>query len=435
MLLRVLAFSILVTGFACAADFHVTPGGSGKRDGASWENAFDQGRLGAVVNEVMQPGDRLLLGGGVYQDVELTITAGGVEGRPKIILGVEDGAGLPVFSAAWSVERPSKGRTAIRMAPGVSHLVIRNLRIQGYSFGIQAPAAQEAGARSHLAFEDVDIEQFRYGFYLADCDDLRLTGCDLKRYTKHGFRFDQGCDRVTVQQCTADCSEGDEAWEKKTEALPFGFVVTDSGAPNTAFVFEDCLARNHMMPLQTGRYKNGDGFVVEGNSADVAFVRCRALRNQDGGFDLKVRDVRLTGCVAVGNKRAYRIWTTGVLTNCLAGWSSGSGLWCNGGPVVASRCTFHAARGPAVMTDDRATQPITLRDCIISLPPETKEARATKGQVNLTATVISGPGRSEKDPAYLRPDPQWDGLGDAMDSRAYPNQGYRSNMARRGSRR
>jgi len=280
-------------------------------DGGSWEHALDQEALGRVVNEMMKPGDRLLLGGGTYNDAVLVIFKGGSPGLPKSIVGVDRGEGLPVFSGRWSYESRTQGATALRIESGVAHVIIEGLRIKGYVTGVQAAAVKGGAPRSHLVFSDVDIEQMRHGFYLAGCDDLQIKGCELKRYSKHAFRFDQGCDRVTIQQCAADCSEDDAGWEKMTELFPFGFLVNDGGAPNTAFLFEDCLSSNNLMPLQTTSYKNGDGFVVEENASDVAFVRCRALRNQDGGFDLKVRDVHLTGGVAIGNSRGYRVWNTG----------------------------------------------------------------------------------------------------------------------------
>ncbi|MBM3335817.1 right-handed parallel beta-helix repeat-containing protein, partial [Candidatus Sumerlaeota bacterium] len=217
--------------------------------------------------------------------------------------------------------------------------------------------------------------------------------------------------------------------ETKTELLPFGFILNDGGAPNTQVTFEDCVARNNMKPNQTKKYKNGDGFVVEGNSREVLFRRCLALRNQDGGFDLKVPDVRLTDCVAVGNKRGFRVWTTGALTNCLAAGGE-TGLWCNGGPLTAVRCTFHAAQGFAVTGDDRATEPITVLDSIISAAPDATVFHPTGRKVILSGTIVSGPKQAGKAPAYPRPDPNWDGRGEAMDSAAYPDKGYRSTAVR-----
>lgn len=417
---------ILCAAVSPAADYHLTPTGAGRKDGTTWENALDQTALSSAVNEKLKPGDRLFIGGGAYQNISLTIIAGGSEGQQKIITGVDRGSGLPVFTSDWDVEKPDKGQVAIRIEPAVSHLSIQHLRLKGYMAGVHAAPVKDATkARSHLGFEDVDMEQFRYGFYLSDCDDLLFSGCDLKRYTKHGFRFEQGCDRVTLRGCSADCSEGDATWENKTELLPFGFTLNDGGTPNTHFLFEDCQARNNMKPNQRNRYLNGDGFVAEGNSADVTFVRCRSIRNQDGGFDLKVPDVKLTDCIAIGNKRGYRIWRTGTLTNCFAGWGP-TGLWCNGGPLTADHCTFHAAEAAAVMTDDKATQPIALEDCIISIQSDAPRARPTLGKVVLSGSVVTGPGSEEKDPAYKAPDSKWEGVGDAMDSQAYPSKGYSS---------
>lgn len=406
------------SGLLSASEFHLTPAGAGRKDGTSWAHAFDQQSLGSVVNERMQPGDCLLLGGGLYPAAALVIAQGGSAGQPKTIAGVDRGEGWPVFVGSWSVEKPTKGATALEIEAGVSHVVVEHLRIKGYAVGVYAPSVKSGPAREQLIFREVDMEQFRHGFYLSDCDDVQLSGCDLKRYSKHAFRFDQGCDRVTLRHCTADCSEGDAEWEKKTELFPYGFSVNDAGAPNTAFLFEDCLARNNLMPLQTTPYKNGDGFVVEENSSDVTFLRCRSIRNQDGGFDLKVRDVRLTDCLAIGNFRGYRIWATGTLTNCFAGWST-TGLWNNGGPVAVQRCTFHELRDEAVQTDKEAAHPVTLRDCLISAAGKPSRQRAG-GEVVLNATVVA-----EGDPQYPHPDPAWDGLGEAMNSRAYPDKGYR----------
>jgi len=410
----------LLAGSLGARDFYLSPTGAGQRDGSSWENAFESKKLGTVVNETLQPGDRLLLAGGTYSGTQLVIDRGGERGKPKIIEGVDHGQGLPIFNSQWSIEDPAKGATAIEFKAGVSEVTFKHLRLHGYAVGVYAAPVKTGTARTHLVFDDVDIEHCRHGFYLSDCDDLELQNCDLRRYSKHGFRFELGCNRVRLQGCVADCSAGDAEWEKKTELFPFGFLLNDAGAPNTAFVFTECIARNNLMPLQTTSYKNGDGFVVEENSANVVFERCRSLRNQDGGFDLKVRDVRLTDCVSSGNYRDYRIWTTATLTNCFAGWAT-TGLWCNGGPVEVRRSTFHQLKDEAVRTDKSATLPVTLSDCIISATDKPADQRVA-GEVVLRETiVVSG---ADSDPQYIRPAAGWDGSGDAMNSQAFPAKGY-----------
>lgn len=418
MLLIVVLTLIFVPRSLAAAEIYLSPDGAGNRDGTSWEHALDQASLGRVVNELLKPGDRLLLGGGEYRDVELTISAGGEAGKPKTIVGVDRGAGFPVFKSQWSVDQPTHGRAAIRIAAGVGQVTLEQLRIHGYVFGVQAGPTSEGVGREHLHFDDVDIEQVRHGYYVSDCDDLQLTDCDVKRYSKHGIRCEQGCDRVVMRRCTADCSEGDTEWEKKTELFPFGFIINDGGRPNTALRFEDCLAANNLMPLQKTKYKNGDGFVIEGNSRDVTLVRCRALRNQDGGYDLKVADVRLTGCVAIRNSRNFRIWTTGTLENCFTGWAK-AGIWTNGGPITVRRTTFHELAA-AVQTDDKAQEGVNLIDCLV-----TKSAMLHKktahGRMTQTGTVVAD---DQTDPQFVKPDPAWNGLGDALNSRAFPDKGY-----------
>lgn len=408
-----------------ATEFFLTPTGAGNKDGSSWEHAFDQQALASVVNETMRPGDQLSIGSGTYQDVQLSISEGGLEGRPKTICGVDRGEGLPIFSSTWSEDKADKGPTMIRINRGATHIVLQRLRIQNYKTCVLAPAGKDELNCQQLVFNDVDMKNFRHGFYLSDCDDLQLKNCDLHRYTKHAFRFEQGCNRVTVRQCTADCSEGDAEWETKTELFPFGFLVNNGGAANSELLFEDCLARNNRMPLQKKRYKNGDGFVVEGNSSDVRFVRCRAIRNQDGGFDLKVRDVELTDCVAIGNSRNIRIWTTATLKNCFSGWAS-CGLWCNGGPITIHRSTFHNLQKAAVQTDDRAREPVTLNECLISSCAAVHR-KTSRGKVVANETVVVD--ASGQSPNYLRPGPDWDGLGDSFNSQAFPDRGYRQTPA------
>lgn len=408
-----------------AADFYLTPAGAGKKDGTNWENAFAQASLNEAVNDRMKAGDRLMLGGGAYPNGSLKLVTGGAPGKPKSIIGVDRGAGLPVFASNWTVEKADKGPTCISLEPGVSHVTLQHLRIKNYCFGVRG-GVSEAAPRSHLTFDDVDVEQQRHGYYLSHCDDLVFENCDLKRYSKHGFRLDQGCNRVAFRKCTADCSEGDLEWETKTELFPFGFTVNDGGAPSTKITFEDCVAKNNRKSNQGSlKYTNGDGFVVEGNTQDVTFTRCRAFRNQDGGFDLKVDGVKLTDCVATGQRRNFRIWRTGTLTNCFAGWSS-AGLWCKDGGVTATRCTFHEHQKAAIEADDKAVHPIVLIDCLISAAAPSPKVAAGPKILEQEETVVASTAPGGKPPGYAKDEATWDGTGSAMDAASYPQKGFHS---------
>ncbi|WP_201767032.1 right-handed parallel beta-helix repeat-containing protein [Novipirellula maiorica] len=414
---------------AMGADVYVTPDGAGRKDGSNWEHALSGDSLPNAVDDRLKPGDRLLIGGGVYTNAKIVVNQGGQPERLKQIEGVDRGEGLPIFRGVWNEDAPSKGATAVRFNAEAGYVRLVNLRIERYMTGVSVVKSSQNTDRSHLSFDDVDIRFARYGFYVSDCDDMQLVDCDLTRYTKHGFRFEQGCDRVELLRCTADCSEGDEGWEEKTELLPFGFNVNHGNSPNRDFLFDQCVASNNMMPLQKGRYKNGDGFVVEGSAQNVRFHHCRAIRNQDAGYDLKVEDVKLIGCVAVDNKRNFRIWSTGTLWNCFAGGGV-LGLWCNGGPVLAQRCTFYGSRTAGVQTDDRAKLPITLRDCIIANTPRAFRKTA-RGPIKSEGTIMSevaesnAPG-SDAAPQFIRPTEHWDGVGPAFDSRQFPDKGFHS---------
>lgn len=357
-----------------ARDYWVSPDGSGAKDGSSQENRANANAVQKLLDQ-LEPGDRLILGSGSYPKLKLVVKKSGTAEKPIAIIG-QGKSGIPSLDSDWTIGSARKGPTAIFLEPGVSHVVFHDLAIRGYQFGIQAPLREGAPPRSGLVFKNVDMQQIRHGFYLSACSDLKFDDCDLKSYSKHGFRFESACSNVTLKNCSADCTGGDPNWEKYTEEFPFGYIVNDGGAPNTNFLFEDCKAFNNLMPLQKTRYKNGDGFVVEGNSENVVFRRCIAMNNQDGGFDLKVKDVQLEGCVAMYNKRDFRIWTTGQLTTCYAGWSQ-VGIWTKGGPVVAERCTIAGWKSAPVEAED-APVGIELRKCLLAADGTSKKVGALK---------------------------------------------------------
>lgn len=66
----------------------------------------------------------------------------------------------------------------------------------------------------------------------------------------------------------------------------------------------------------SGSYWNGDGFSDERGNRAIRYLSCSATDCTDGGFDLKSADMYLETCVARGNKRNFRLWSSGTLQSC-----------------------------------------------------------------------------------------------------------------------
>ncbi len=412
---KILPILLFAAASVHAAEFHISPEGAGTKDGSTPPNAAPASSASAIFNEKMKPGDHMKLGPGAYHGVSLTLNNGGTPDAPKTI----EGAAGAAFSSDWTIDKPDKGATAISFGPGASNITLRDLAIRNYCFAIRAGVSKET-PRKNIRLEGIRMEQMRHGIYVSDCDDMTVEDVAMKRYSKHGFRFDQGCDNVTVKNCVADCSEGDADWETKTELFPFGFTLNDGGAPNTKFVFQDCVAKNNIKSNQTIKYTNGDGFVAEGNTQDITFIRCRSLRNQDGGYDIKVKDARFTGCIATGHRRDYRIWHTATLRNCFAGFSQ-TGLWTKGGPVTVEGGTFTGHSKSSVEIEDKAPGPLTLDNCI--LVTGAAKSGAAIGRYDGTGTEVFQTGAEA---GLTQVTKAWDGTGTTGDSTTRPAKGYSS---------
>lgn len=413
-----LCLILALPSFGAARDLYMLSDGAGKKDGSAWEHALAGGDGIALMKSGLLAGDRLLVGSGAYREAEIELAVSGSEGKPVVIEGVDRGGGLPLLIGRWSERKPDQGSVAVEIAPGVSHVVLRHLRFSDHQMVVFAKPGE---SRRGLEFTDLDMQRMRHGFYLNDCVVLLIDGCDLKRYTKHGFRLESGCLDVILRGCTADCSEGDAAWEKLTESLPFGFLANDGQKPNVRLRYEQCVARNNLMPMQKNRYKNGDGFVVEASCEEVSFTGCRAFRNQDGGFDLKPQ-VTLKNCIAIGNSRNFRVWSTGLMENCFTGWAP-TGLWSNGGPLTITRCTFHALTHSALETGDDAHLPVKLQACLISAVKETA-LHSDKGDADIDDSNVIDTSSDGVACRYIMPNADWSGDSDAMNSAAHPDKGW-----------
>ena len=139
--------------------------------------------------------------------------------------------------------------------------------------------------------------------------------------------------------------------------------------------------------------------------------------------------VSLRDCIALGNKRNFRIWRRGELDNCLGAYSRDASLWVKEeGRATGMYCTFHDDGKTAVRAEP--TSEVTLTRCLVSMTGDLKGRQPLTGQVNSQESEICTPGGGKKDPDFQAPRQDWDGSGGAMDSRSYSERGYGSSRIR-----
>ncbi len=438
-----LALALAAT--ARGAEYHILPQGSGSQDGSDWDNAAPPVAVRRILAETVQPGDRILLGSGTYDlprnragNTVVPVPRGGTANAPIRVLGVDTGEGQPTIEGRWretNTRYHAHCAVCFSLAQGVSHVTIEGLRIVGFMHGVTT-----AGDNSQLTFKSLGIERCREGFRLARTTDSTIVDCTILRYTKRGVRFETGCQRMTLTRVRADATGGDAAWP--AENFPFGFSI-EGDPTNRDIRYFECTARNNLHRGEPEAYWNGDGFTAEKGASGVSYERCLAVDNMDGGWDDKSTAPTLIDCIALGNKRAIRIWNAqgdaehpARLTNCIGAYSvkrggtgGTAGLW-TCGHVVAERCTFHNNPFTAVSVyNNGRTGHAVLRNCILSR--DTADADAPLIAMGQDTTCRSEgviqwqPGAGAPNPDYVADSEAWKGRPtDALNSRRYgPSKG------------
>jgi hypothetical protein len=434
------------------ADAYVTPAGAGRQDGSDWENAFAaaDGGLQKAWDRA-GPGNSVFVAGGAYGAATVKMTNGGASReKPKRLVGVDRGAAgfpRPVFQGNWTKEKPASGPTLVTMAPGASFIEIANLEARGYK-GVLVAKGPNIGLR----LTDVDAQECRDAFWLeggataalpdSGSRDIVLDGCDVIRYTKRALRTMDGVHDMKVLNCVADAGGKDYA----AEVFPIGFHILGNYKSKAANVkdhhidFVNCEARNNWHDGGADKYWNADGFAAERGTADLTFANCRAAGNTDGGWDLKTTRPRLLNCVAVANKRNYRVWTQppgaeAVFENCLSAYATDhgrrghdAGFWLQaGGRVVMRRCT---AWEDSLSISVEGNEPerasvLVLERCLIA-PAAGGRAFRLDGKVDVqdSGSVVRG---ADGTPAILLKAPVRDikAPADAFDALSHPELGYK----------
>lgn len=354
----------------------------------------------------------------------MPVTSSGTAANFKRVIGVDTGSGAPVFdSATWSRTSPGGGQDFIISISG-NYWVFENLTLRSCRHAVKKSAA---GTHVGLVFRKLEISNVRHGFWMRDADQVTIEDCAVRGYSKHAYLLEAGCDSVDFIGCVADLTNGDTTWWEHSEEFPFGFFVNDGVTGHTDITFTDCTAANNRMNNQGISYWNGDGFVVEATTNGVSFLRCIALNNEDGGYDIKAAST-FTDCVSVRNYRGFRLWNvTQTMTNCVAtypfrrttgapnGYEGGTGIWVDDGTGLVDRFTGHAVNG--IMTQVSGSGSIALTNSILSYTSSAGTFR--DGTVTFGAGTVTYKPGTGTNPAYLAPSASWDGIGPEMNSATY----------------
>ncbi|OJT18085.1 hypothetical protein BO221_42090 [Archangium sp. Cb G35] len=345
--------------------FYLSRWGAGLQDGSDWSNAFPVARLQDVLDQSLTPGDTLFVAGGLYDSstpFSFYPTTSGTEALKKRVVGVDLGQGLPVFKGRWSPADPGSSNKsyALLRFTNVHDWVVEGIEAEAYYYGVRAASS------SNLQLSRLQFRRVREGVALSDVATSTLSQSQVLRYTKRGIRLIGGVSDLRVEDFVADATQGDAAWS--TEAFPFGVSVENPEDPAKGshdVVFNRVTARNNTyQSASTGDYQNGDGFSLERSAYRISFLNSAALDNTDGGWDDKSQAAYYENCVALRNKRNFRLWNDSTqpttLNNVLSAYAqkhdnySTAGLWSQG-YVEVYNSTFFGNTGSEIILENNAT--------------------------------------------------------------------------------
>lgn len=439
-------------------DMYLSPQGSGRKDGSDWDNAMAASGDGLQhAWNAAGSGNTVYVGSGTYKDIQLQINVGGSDAfNPITLQGVDTGEGLPRFISTWDKTQPARGLILIRLGESVGHIQIASLRVEHYMVGVVL-----SGKNVGIRIFDVDANDVREGFILnggATPDqpllgtaDVVISDCKVIGYTKRCVRIRNGVSLVRIINCDADAGGKDYA----TEPFQMGYHVEGSKLPGVSdrdISFINCTARNNYHE-HGNKYWNADGFCTEPNVYNVSYIGCRSFDNTDGGWDVKAYNPVFVDCIALRNKRNFRVWSRGlaVFTNCLGAYAikrggngTAAGIHINlDARVIATNCTFVGNDiGVDLDTTGHDKKPhqdfAQLRNCIIAnnQNPITIESGGKLKLVDCNIDsqqldpealpVIIQQNTRNQDPQLISPKPEWEGGDEAFNSRHFNDTGYHS---------
>ena len=359
------------------APLHITPTGSGARDGSSWASAGDLSALPRFL-AARPKGGRIWLraDAGAYRSTKtLDLRSGGAPGAPVVISGV-DAAGRPAraqfVGRRVTPYRPggSVGHQVFELQGGARHLAFRDM-----DFTSVGSAFVIGGESADISISDMSATNVR--FFL---DNLRakkqptasVTGLTVRRVAVAGFsksavRLRYDSTRILLEDVVADSLQQDRD--------RFAMGVALQGRASHVVLRRVTMAGSRDT---TSDYWNGDGFATERGVSDVHFEDTRATGSTDGGYDLKSTRTTLVRATAEDNKRNFRFWATDtIVTGCSGsrpvsrgGTGSAAQVWLGeGAQVVMTACRFVDGTAPGTVFQLEEDSRLELRSSTVTTSP------------------------------------------------------------------
>lgn len=298
-------------GFQHMATLHITPTGSGTRDGSSAENAASIWAIDKMIDKAGAGGTVLLHADQGSYDLKyfLSITNGGAAGNPVTIKGV-DAAGNAMnaeFTGTRAAEyspTSAVGTEVFRLLDGADHLKFENMSFTNVQNAFRVGADVADISIAHMQADNVQRFFEDYASTAsksATISGLRIEDVDISGFSKGAIRLQYDTHDVVIKDVHADSERQDG--DNFAIGIHFGGTVHD-------VVVKETSMSNATDTLHT--YWNGDGFAAEKNVYNLRFEDTYASGNTDSGYDLKSQSTVLIRAVAEDNNRNFRVWGDGV---------------------------------------------------------------------------------------------------------------------------
>ncbi|KZE16218.1 hypothetical protein AVT10_12010 [Sphingomonas hankookensis] len=190
-----------------------------------------------------------------------------------------------------------------------------------------------------------------------DTPRIRIRGLKATGLTRDGIRL-----RAAPGALIEDFDLTHADAPSTGEHLPQGIAIT----AGTGITIRNGRVARFRMPVEPGKYTNGDGIATEGGTSGT-IANTLAEDNSDGGFDIK-GTWTLDRTIARRNGRDYRFWNTVTAGTITAeGWTSAA-VWIGKGARVRIDHLIASNDNAAPLLIVAGSTDVVITRCTLSRP-------------------------------------------------------------------